>query len=928
MDMRLPKRTLFTVALFSFFACYMATAQEDTDCFFCHGEKTCSKTNPDGSTTPLFVDQPAHEASVHAKTKCIGCHDDIKEVPHKPGLKPVTCAKCHADEQKLYDESLHGQAAAKGDVLAPKCVDCHGKHDTKSTNDPTSRTNPIHVPELCGTCHADDAPVAKTRNPAEQAITSNYAQSLHAEGLLKKGLTVTAMCTSCHTAHHVLPHTDPRSTIARENLVKTCTKCHGLIEEVHRKVIQGQLWEKEPDQVPICIDCHQPHKARRIFYDEGVSDKDCMACHDKAIQSTVGAPREIAVVDTAKMAGARHQTVRCAQCHTGASPDHTRPCDTVTKSVDCTICHAEQVEQHKAGIHGQLEAKGDPDAPKCLDCHTAHDTLGKTDPASPTFPRNVPQLCGKCHETGGKAEVRQHSSQQNVLTNYLNSVHGRALTQSSLVVTATCVSCHTAHKPLPASDPASSVNPLNTPAMCGKCHNGIEETFAKSIHATTAATKGKQLPVCNDCHSAHEIKRTEEDAFRKEILTTCGRCHEEVTKSYFETQHGKLAHSRDPIKVARCSDCHGAHDVLPPTDPNSHLSRDNIVATCQKCHPDANRRFAGYLTHATHHDPVKYPILFVTFWSMTLLLVGTFVFFGLHTLAWLPHSFRELRERKAQNRKQGEGPFFIRFDPITRQLHFFLILSFFGLALTGMALKFSYMPWAQWLAHQLGGFSAAGNLHRICAVIMLLDFVVHLGVVVSRKRASGQSWWKLLTGTASLVPNLTDLKEFFQTLRWFFKRGPQPHYGKWTYWEKFDYFAVFWGIAIIGSTGLMLWFPEFFTRFLPGSLINVATIIHSDEALLAVGFIFTIHFFNTHFRPEKFPMDMAMFTGRTPVEELKTERPRYYEELSATGELDKQLATQAPKEFRFWAAIFGTIALVVGFTLVLFILWSMIVGYR
>jgi hypothetical protein len=108
----------------------------------------------------------------------------------------------------------------------------------------------------------------------------------------------------------------------------------------------------------------------------------------------------------------------------------------------------------------------------------------------------------------------------------------------------------------------------------------------------------------------------------------------------------------------------------------------------------------------------------------------------------------------------------------------------------------------------------------------------------------------------------------------------------------------------------------------------VATIIHSDEALLAVGFIFTIHFFNTHFRPEKFPMDMAMFTGRVDVEELKEERPRYYEELVRSGELEKRLLPEAPKEFRFWAAAFGTLALVIGFSLALFIAWSMIFGYK
>ena len=123
------------------------------------------------------------------------------------------------------------------------------------------------------------------------------------------------------------------------------------------------------------------------------------------------------------------------------------------------------------------------------------------------------------------------------------------------------------------------------------------------------------------------------------------------------------------------------------------------------------------------------------------------------------------------------------------------------------------------------------------------------------------------------------------TLKWFIGLGKRPAYGRWTYWEKFDYFAVFWGIAVIGSTGLTLWFPVFFTRFIPGSFLNVATIIHSDEALLATGFIFTVHFFNTHLRPEKFPMDITVFTGRMPLEELKRDKPREYEALVASGKL-------------------------------------------
>ena len=112
--------------------------------------------------------------------------------------------------------------------------------------------------------------------------------------------------------------------------------------------------------------------------------------------------------------------------------------------------------------------------------------------------------------------------------------------------------------------------------------------------------------------------------------------------------------------------------------------------------------------------------------------------------------------------------------------------------------------------------------------------------------------------------------------KWFFGRGPRPQFDRYTYWEKFDYWGVFWGMAIIGGSGLMLWFPTFFSRFLPGWLLNVATIVHGEEALLAVGFIFTIHFFHGHLRPEKFPMDMVIFTGQIPEHELKGERPIEY----------------------------------------------------
>jgi hypothetical protein len=200
------------------------------------------------------------------------------------------------------------------------------------------------------------------------------------------------------------------------------------------------------------------------------------------------------------------------------------------------------------------------------------------------------------------------------------------------------------------ADAASSVNPKNVPATCGRCHHGIEDQFDRSIHVTKIGRTRAPLPVCNDCHSAHTIRRADSDGFKLEIMQRCGRCHEAIAKTYFDTYHGKVS-QLGYTKTAKCYDCHGSHEILPVSDPRSQLSHANVVQTCRNCHPGANRRFAGYLTHATHHDPAKYPYLFWVFWGMTGLLVTTFVVSGVHTLLWLPRAFQMRRERQA--RQQG-----------------------------------------------------------------------------------------------------------------------------------------------------------------------------------------------------------------------------------------------------------------------------------
>ncbi len=264
-----------------------------------------------------------------------------------------------------------------------------------------------------------------------------------------------------------------------------------------------------------------------------------------------------------------------------------------------------------------------------------------------------------------------------------------------------------------------------------------------------------------------------------------------------------------------------------------------------------------------------------------------------------------------------------RFSVFQRFIHLLIIISFLTLAVTGMALKFAMEDWAAWIAAGSGGFAVLGALHRFCAVITFFYFFLTMILLYTTWKDSGKGLFGFILDPEGLVPNLTDLKEMIGTFKWFFG-GKRPYYGRWIYWEKFDFMAVFWGIAVIGSSGLALWFPEQFSRFFPGYWLNIATIIHSDEALLAAGFIFTIHFYNTHLRPEKFPLDPVIFVGSITVDELKHERPREYDQLVASGELEKIVTRRAPKDWLLrMATVFGIFFVTTGSFLVVSIIITM-----
>ena len=933
-DQRRVSRALGTVlaalaAMGSMVVPATAVAQESATCLMCHANPSmfAGQDNP----SRYVVSEETHAGSAHgaAGLECTTCHMGL-EFPHPEDRLIVDCAMCHPTQGRQHTASLHGQAAARGDPLAPSCRNCHGTHSVLPDTDPRAPTRVMNIPMLCGECHREGSPVSRTHTIHQDSILQNYSLSIHGAGLFRQGLTVTAVCTSCHTSHQILPHTDPQSSIHRDNVATTCTQCHAQIEQVHRQVIEGRLWEEEPDKIPACVDCHSPHEIRNVLYEAGSANRDCLSCHGDPELTGIAQGETVSLfVDEQIYNASDHSGTACAQCHTEVTSSLRRPCETVTSNVDCAVCHAGPVELYDSSSHGRLAEEGDEDAPTCQDCHTKHGELNQRLPVSPTFPSNIPELCGRCHQEGAAAAQRVAGDYQDVVQSYEMSIHGQGLIESGLVVTATCTSCHTAHGELPHDDPRSSIHNDNVAETCGECHHGIEEEFRTSIHwpgVGAGEDPEADLPACNDCHTSHTISRTDREDFRLLMMDQCGVCHLEEAETFFDTFHGKVSRLGDAA-AAKCYDCHGTHGILPPTEPASLLSRRNIVETCAQCHPGANRRFTGYLTHATHHDQAKYPFLFWAFWGMTTLLVGTLSFATLHTMAWLWRLWRSPEHRIRHTHAPGAKQY-QRFTLFQRILHLLMLLSFFVLALTGMVLKFAHMGWAQLWADVLGGFQVTSVLHRLGAVVLLGVFAVHLWDVRNQKVESGQSWWGFIFARHTMMFTKKDLQEIIGALKWFAGRGPRPQYGRFTYWEKFDYFAVFWGMFIIGSTGLILWFPEIFTIIFPGWWVNVATILHSDEALLAVAFIFTVHFYNTHFRPDKFPMDTVIFTGRVPVDELEADKPAEFEEMLSDGTLEEKLVYPFPRHLERLARYFGFFALAVGLTLIALIVYSMLFGYQ
>ncbi|MCE1229444.1 MAG: cytochrome C, partial [Firmicutes bacterium] len=407
-----------------------------------------------------------------------------------------------------------------------------------------------------------------------------------------------------------------------------------------------------------------------------------------------------------------------------------------------------------------------------------------------------------------------------------------------------------------------------------------------------------------------------------------------AAESFFDGFHGKNVRLGFPEKVAGCADCHGSHGVRKADDPKSSVHPAGLVKTCRQCHPSAGVRFTRFLPHAEDHNRAKHPALYWTRIAMTGLLAGTFLFFWIHSILWAIRSFVD-RHRKANEAPHAEAAAgtakrrtYRRFETKHIVMHVVVVVSFLTLSLTGLPLKFSGTGWGRALLGFIGGADRARFLHHAAALVTFGYFAVALAMSAKflfAPKDGLRGAIRRLLGPDSLFPNLRDWRDLKAMFRWFFFKGPKPSFDRWTYWEKFDFMAVFWGMLAIGLSGLMLWFPSFFARFLPGWVFNLATIIHSDEALLATGFIFTVHFFNTHFRPEKFPMDTVIFNGRISHEEMVEERADLLKRYEAEGVTEAHLVdTPTSLGWEFASRVFGLVAVATGLALAAFMVYALL----
>ena len=490
-----------------------------------------------------------------------------------------------------------------------------------------------------------------------------------------------------------------------------------------------------------------------------------------------------------RLSKSTHAGLECQTCHEGVA---AYPHQQPVTKTPCAACHDEPVRQFEAGAHARLRQRGNTRTPTCANCHgDVHDAAKARDAA---FRRNIPNTCGACHQA--------------ISLQYLSSVHGVAVTAGN-EAPASCTTCHGSHTNLPPRDPESLVNTRNLRQTCASCHDNV--ILARRFH----------LPL-------------------------------DRVSSFDQSFHG-LAAKAGSQSVANCASCHGIHNILPPSDPNSTIHPSHLAATCGRCHPGAGERFANAKMHWTERQGSPRGVQLVR--SIYLVLIPLLAgLMGLHNggdfLRKLLRNLRPLAPLPAEPPPPGQ----LRMTGFERLLHGTVALSFLLLVLSGFALRYPDSWWAGPLVRFESVWPVRGTLHRTAAVLMVAAGLAHVVSLIANST--------LRTRWRTLWPSPADVRDGFRMLLYNLGlRRHRPTLPEHSYVAKIEYWAVVWGAAVMALTGFLLWANRYTFAWVPRGWIDVASTLHFYEAVLATVAIVVWHFYTVILDPDVYPMDPAWLTG-------------------------------------------------------------------
>lgn len=633
-----------------------------------------------------------------------------------------------------------------------------------------------------------------------------------------------------------------------------------------------------------CAECHVGFNPEEVPHRRDIAPVNCMPCHRDAPSKHVFHAAMVAA--EAKQSG----SASCKRCHgthdvaPAAVPRAAASAGDPTKT--CAKCHAEIVKHYEQSAHGRAAASGAEEAPRCVTCHKSPITGGTTATAAQKIEQE--KLCLSCHLDDPAVRARMNPS-VGFIAAYEKSVHAAALREGK-AESATCTDCHGSHEMAKGFEKESRASKMHIPGTCGVCHEKIAKEFAGSVHAKAVAEGNLDSPVCTDCHGEHTILKVKDAA--SPVAPTnvservCSPCHSSVKlmskygirsdrfKTFSDSFHG-LAIRGGSVSAANCASCHGSHGILPSTNPASMTHPARLAKTCGACHAGATAAFASGKVHldmTQEDEPLLYWIGLVYTVLIALTIGGMFVHNAFDFARKASHRLRVRRGLEA-----GEPPvshaLYVRMTANERIQHGLLLVSFTMLVITGFALRY---PEA-WLFEGVRRFSGTifewrGILHRIAGVVLIGASLVHVGYLTMTAR--GREFFR------DILPRRGDLADIGNALRYYLGRTRErPRFGRFSYIEKSEYWALVWGTVVMAATGIAMWFQDPFIGLLTKLGWDAARTIHVYEAVLATLAILVWHLYFVIFNPDVYPGNLAWIKGTLSAEEMRDEHPLELEEL-------------------------------------------------